>query len=57
MLFDDMTLEEVRALDRRDTLEEGIGIGQERERERIINNLINIHGFSPQDAEKLVSEA
>ncbi len=57
MLFDDMTLEEVRALDRRDSLEEGIGIGREEERERIINNLINIHGFSPQDAEKLVSEA
>ncbi len=48
MLFDDMTLEEVRALDRRDTREE--------EQERILNNLL-AYGINPQDAKRLVEDA
>lgn len=54
MLFDDLTLEEVRALDRRDTLEEGIGIGQERERERIFDRLI-AYGMTRQEALEIVN--
>ena len=71
MLFDDMTLEEVRALDRRDSLEEGIeigreegigigrekgiGIGREKERERIFDRLI-AYGMTRQEASEIVSE-
>ncbi len=47
MLFDDMTLEEVRALDRRDAREE--------ERERIFDRLI-AYGMTRQEALEIVSE-
>ena len=47
MLFDDLTLEEVRALDRRDAREEG----RRQERERIFGKLV-ADGMSPERAAK-----